>query len=626
MRRVSPYARALLSLTTVVLVLAGTVPVPAQGGRHGPGGFAEYFDAQIPAYLSDHGIAGAVVAVVEDGEPVHLAGYGFADVERGVAMDADTVVHIGSAGKTFTAVAAMQLVERGQLDLDADVATYIDFAIPATYPEPITVRHLLTHTSGFEAHDLGVLVLDAGALTSSRDYLARNLPKRVRPPGAAIGYSNYGMALLGYVVERLSGLALSDYLETAVITPLGMARTSARAAPDGPTGGVAVGHSRSQPQPTEYVAAFGAAPVRSTAADMGRYMSAVLGLGRLGEAHILQPDTAGAMLAQQYAAAPGLNGIGFGFYEMSRNGQRILGHLGTMTCFHSLMLLFPDRQLGVFVSFNSAEGAQVLRTGRFMDDFMDRFFPQTTAAAVPPADFAARAGEYAGTYFWNNRFGRTTIEKLLFLTDAVAIQPTADGRLRLAAGGAGRTYTETAPDRFVRSDGQDVLVFHRDVSRGVTGASLGSRAVFTLERRPWYESPPLTIGALIATGIVFLLGLAINGAYLRRGGEATQSRLAVAGRWSAVLMPLLNLGFIAGLALLLPGLLQGRPPGPALRVVLLLPPVAAALTLVLAGATLVRWRDGSGSLFLRLQRTVLVAAGMLFPAVLSVWNLLGWRF
>ena len=585
--------------------------------------FPHYFDQQIPAYLREYGIAGATVAVVQDGQPIHLAGYGFANLENHVPMDAErSVVHIGSAGKTFTAIAIMQLVEQGLVDLDADVTTYIDFDIPATYPDPITIRHLLTHTAGFEAHDLSAIVLTPDALPTTHDYLIRNLPQRVRPAGAEIGYSNYGLALLGYVVEQVSGRTLSDYLQVEILAPLNMTHSSAQVLPAEP---MATGYARMQAQPVEYIAAFGAGPVRTTAADMASYMIANLQSGQFGDAQILQPETARSMQAQQFSAAPHVNGIGFGFYEMSCNGQRIVGHLGTTFSFHSLLLLLPDQQLGIFVSFNSAEGGQVLRSGRFLDDLMHHFFPDTFAAVPPPTDFAQRASDYAGTYFWNNRFGQTTIEKLALLPEAVTIRPTADNRLSMLTGGIGRTFTETEPDTFVRSDGQDTLVFHRDESGQVTDASLSSRAVFTLERRPWYESPVVTLAALVGTGVIFILSLAMSGYALWHTRGQAVSALEAVGQWSAVLIPLLNLAFLASLFLLLPAALTGALPETTLRLVLLLPMIAAALTVILIGFTLTRWLQTDGTLLLRVQYTVLAAAGLIFVVVLYVWNLLGWR-
>lgn len=612
---------ALLAAPAILMGQAGSVPAQAQM----PDGatLGEYFDRQMPAYLSEFGIAGAVTAVVQDGEVVHLGGYGFANVEEQRPMDPErTVVHIGSLGKTFTATAVMQLAEQGLIDLDEDVNAIIDFEIPATYEQPVTIRHLLTHTPGFEARDIGAILVQAEALPSTREYLVRNLPERVRPPGEAIGYSNYGLALLGYVAERASGMALGEYLARNITGPLGMVHTITEQIPtEDSASDLATGYAGMQPQPAEYIAAFGAGPVRSTAADMAAYMMASLNLGRLGEAEILQAETAIAMQDSQFRADARLNGTGFGFYEMGRNGERIVGHLGSTANFHSVMLLFPERRLGVFVAFNSAEAAGVLRTSRFLDDLMGEFFAQTVTAVQPPADFAERAGDYAGTYFWNNRHGQTTYEKALFLFEAVTIQPTADGRLRVASGGSGRTFTETEQDFFVSSDGSDWLVFYRDGAGRVTGASQNSRAVFTLEKRAWYEAPWMTWAVLAVCGVVFVAGLAINGAGLwcKRGGREAGS--VRTGRWLAVAMALVNLVFLPAFVTAVGALLGGQAAGAALHLVLLLPAVGALLTLALAGLTALSWVRGEGALSTRVQWAALAAAGAAYALALAVWNL-----
>jgi hypothetical protein len=101
--------------------------------------------------MEEHGIAGAAVSVVKDGQLFFAKGYGYADIENGIPVDPEqTIFRIGSVGKLFTWTAVMQLVEQGKLDLDADINTYLDFRIPDTYPQPITLKHLLTHTPGFE--------------------------------------------------------------------------------------------------------------------------------------------------------------------------------------------------------------------------------------------------------------------------------------------------------------------------------------------------------------------------------------------------------------------------------------------------------------------------------------------
>lgn len=172
-----------------------------------PQALATFFEQLMPAQLERRHIPGATVAVVRDGEIVFARGYGWADVGRRVPVVADEALfQIGSNTKLFTWTAVMQLVEQGRLDLDADVNTYLDFRIPATYPEPITLRQLMTHTAGFENRDYGMLAPSPESVAPLAEWVQTHPPARVRSPGVEAGYSNYGTALAGYIVERVAGM------------------------------------------------------------------------------------------------------------------------------------------------------------------------------------------------------------------------------------------------------------------------------------------------------------------------------------------------------------------------------------------------------------------------------------
>src|SRR5215210_7592794 len=168
-----------------------TAPSQQQGPTD-PAELEAFLDEELGREMEKHHIAGAAVSVVQDGELFFAKGYGDADLERCIPVDAEqTVFRIGSVGKLFTWTAVMQLVEQGKLDLDADVNTYLDIRIPDTYPHPITLRHLLSHTAGFEDRHVDMVTLKAEDLAPQRAWLVSHIPARVRPPGAVAAYSNY---------------------------------------------------------------------------------------------------------------------------------------------------------------------------------------------------------------------------------------------------------------------------------------------------------------------------------------------------------------------------------------------------------------------------------------------------
>src|SRR5829696_7036836 len=169
-----------------------TAPSQQQGPTD-PAELEAFLDKLLGKEMEKHHIAGAAVSVVKDGELFFAKGYGDADVENHIPVDPErTNFRIGSIAKLFTWTAVMQLAEQGKLDLDADINTYLDFRIPDTYPQPITLKDLMTHTAGFEDLYYERLAKDPNDLLPPREWLISHMPARVRPPGKVAAYSNYG--------------------------------------------------------------------------------------------------------------------------------------------------------------------------------------------------------------------------------------------------------------------------------------------------------------------------------------------------------------------------------------------------------------------------------------------------
>ena len=166
-----------------------------------------FLDGLMNAELAWHDIAGGIVTVVKDGQILLCKGFGYSDSARRQTVVPDrTLFRPGSITKLFTAIAVMQMVEAGKIDLDRDINDYLDFKIPATFLQPITMRNLLTHTAGFDERLRNLFVSKREELRPLRDYLVAEMPDRLFSPGALPAYSNYGVALAGYLVERVSGV------------------------------------------------------------------------------------------------------------------------------------------------------------------------------------------------------------------------------------------------------------------------------------------------------------------------------------------------------------------------------------------------------------------------------------
>src|SRR5436305_10468138 len=186
-----------------------------------------FLDGIMPQQLAREDIAGAVISVVKDGKVLFAKGYGYSDVEKKKPVSPeDTLFRPGSISKLFTWTSVMQLVEQGKLDLDRDVNDYLDFKIPATYPKPITLRNIMTHTAGFEESVKELFVPEDAKPLPINDYLPRHIPKRIFAPGTTPAYSNYAATLAGYIVERVSGRPFNDYVTENIFNPLKMSHST----------------------------------------------------------------------------------------------------------------------------------------------------------------------------------------------------------------------------------------------------------------------------------------------------------------------------------------------------------------------------------------------------------------
>src|SRR5205809_3475102 len=338
-----------------------------------------FLDGVMPLQLAREDLAGAVISIVKDGKFLFAKGYGYSDVEKKIPVFPETTLfRPGSISKTFTWTALMQQVELGKVNLDHDVNEYLDYKVPATFPKPITVRDLMTHTPGFDETVEELFVADAKQFKPLGDYLKAHLPARIYPPGTIPAYSNYGATLAGYIVQRVSGEPFEQYADEHIFKPLGMQHSTFRQPlPVSLLPLMSKGYdvASESDKPFEYVEAAPAGSSSVSAMDMTRFMIAHLQNGRYEGVQILKPETAQLMHSRQYALRNDINGMALGFYEENRNGQRIVGHGGDTQYFHSDMHLMLDADVGFFISYNSAGKGEIGAREAVWHKFLDRYFP-----------------------------------------------------------------------------------------------------------------------------------------------------------------------------------------------------------------------------------------------------------
>jgi len=428
-----------------------------------------FLDGFMPMQIEREDIAGAVVLVVKDGKVLFARGYGYSDVEKRQPVTVDaTLFRPGSISKLFTWTAVMQLVEQGKLDLDRDINSYLDFKIPATFPQPITLRHIMTHTPGFEEQIKDLIHDEHAPSTGLRQLLISHIPERIYPPGTTPAYSNFGAGLAGYIVERVSGQPFNDYISENIFKPLGMPRsTFAQPLPPEFKPLMSNGYTKSsgKPKPFEYIDEAPAGALSATAADIARFMLAHLQDGSLDGAQILKPETAKLMHSRQFGLHPDLNGMCLGFYEERRNGHRIIGHGGDTIYFHSDLHLIPDAGVGFFVSYNSRGKGEISPRTALWHHFLDRYFPYQPPAANPPSTAAADGKSVSGEYI-SSRRSEGNFLRISNMLDQTEVKAEGDGKLIIEGSkdfnGQPKKWQEIGPLLYRSVNGQDLVAFRRD--------------------------------------------------------------------------------------------------------------------------------------------------------------------
>ncbi len=622
-------------LLLAALVLSGVRPVSAQAAGGGPSDPAEleaFMDGLMTAEMNEKHVPGAVVLVVKDGDVLFAKGYGYADLEARTPVDPEkTLFRPGSVSKLFVWTSVMQLVEQGKLSLDADVNEYLDFTIPATYPEPITLKTLLTHTPGFEDRGEDLFKLKPESVISLDAYLKKDLPARVFPPGKIGAYSNYGTALAGYIVERVSGMPFYEYVEKNILSPLEMTHATFRQPlPANLAADMSSGYNYFNGGYVkggfEYVVAYPAGSLSASGLDMAKFMIAHLQNGRYGEAQILQEETARLMHSQLYTADPRITGMAYGFFENVLNGQYIVSHGGDTLLFHSGLYLFPEQNLGFFISTNAVGGAGVADAVGLA--FAERYFPVEKAAdPVPAADFDSRASKYAGQYHMS-RSNFTGFEKILMLLNPVSVTVDKNKNVVVSAAGQATQYVEVEPGLLVNREHPDEMAVMKEENGQVAIYPSGP---FVFIKTPWYGSMSLHLLVLLGGALLFLITLlrwlvSFFSGLLKREPRPLLSRLA---RLTGGLFALVFLTFlVVFLAVLLnmdpaygvPDLFFETPAG--FGTFMLLPIALAVLAVLMVPFALLAWIKRFWMFGARFSYTFLTLLACAIVWSLTYWNLL----
>jgi CubicO group peptidase (beta-lactamase class C family) len=487
-----------------------------------------WLDGYVPYALKSGDIAGAVIAVVKDGKVLLEKGYGYADVGRKIPMDPHrSMVRIGSTSKLFTWTAVMQLVEQHKLDLDRDVNGYLDFKITPKTDHKITLRDLMNHRAGFEEGLKDVLVVDPAVLQSTEQYLKTHPRPLLFEPGEVPAYSNYGAALAGYIVQRVSGEPFESYVERHILAPLNMQHTTfVQPLPARFRGQAALGYTAASApaRPYEFVVTAPAGSVAATADDMTRFMLAQLQLGQFDGRQILRADTALLMQTpSETPVFPNFSTIAHGFFYEHRNGRLMIGHGGDTLFFHTEFDLLPQEGVGIYFTFNSrgANDAVYGARARLLDGFLDRYFPAPASVAMPTLSSAAQdAQEIAGTYQSSRRVEHGFLS-FFYLLQQTTIGANADGTITAPSGptGGDAVFREVGPQLWRDADGDELTL--RTIGGVKTVIESGDPSS-VLQAVPFLRSQSFNLMVLLVSAAILIWSLVLwpLAPLLRRGEPA----------------------------------------------------------------------------------------------------------
>jgi CubicO group peptidase (beta-lactamase class C family) len=322
-------------------------------------GLEDFTNSLAASYLRTYQVPGLAVGAILDDEVIWQAGYGSVRLGSGTRVTSRTLFHMASVTKTVVATAIMQLVERGQVALDAPYVQYVpQFKIADPRGRTITVRQLLTHTSGLpdaQSYGWDRPEFDDGALERYLESLSNTL--LLSPPGVRFSYSDIGFDILGSLIARIAGSSLEKYVTEHVLTPLGM-HASSLMLQDVDQALIASPHLLDEHGCPKASDVFpynrrhaGSSTLYSNVDDMLRWCAANLGSGELEGRRILRADTHAAMwspvIGNVHASIPRNGSVGLSWFIFRRNHTQIIGHMGQDDGFASLLLLVPERRLAI---------------------------------------------------------------------------------------------------------------------------------------------------------------------------------------------------------------------------------------------------------------------------------------
>lgn len=400
------YSLLRLALIVVLALAASAAELRGLAQKPEVADAIKVLDAWIDATVKQREQPGLSVGVVHDQELIWAKGYGYADVAKKIPATPQTLYRIASISKLFTSTAVMQLRDAGKLRLDDPVAQHLAwFKIRNVHPDgpAVTIRHLITHTSGLPREAMGVNWSDLKF--PKREEMVRLIAEQetVFPAETEWKYSNLALSLAGEIVANASAQPWADYVDRNILRPLGM--NSTRAIPEASLAGLSTGYGRRVPGRTRDIEPFvnieaenPAGSLASNVEDLAKFISLQVGKG---PARVLKASTIQEMHRVQWLRPDWRSGWGLGF-SVRRVGEQVrVGHGGSLPGQRTQIEVAPAAKLGVIVLTNANDGDP----GRYIEQAFTILNPAVARATEKPKDSSAPDpawDKYTGTYTWKN--------------------------------------------------------------------------------------------------------------------------------------------------------------------------------------------------------------------------------
>jgi len=673
-------AGIILSTLGVSLANAGSVDSFAAqtdnpvefGNLEDPEDVVPFMDELISSQMRLNKIPGASVVVIQKDKVLFSKGYGVADVKGKIKVDPEkTIFKIGGLSSLPVMFALMQLVEQGKIDLDVDINQYLDkIQLPQTFEQPVTARHLLNRTGGFDVMtSIGGTVKTAKDRDPLEEYVEKVMPARIYSPGEVVNYApdSYDILLAGYLVQKVSGVPFEEYFELNVFPLLDADRSTFRQPlPES----LAVDLSTefdlqgpyAIPMAQNYYSAHPIDNLSSTAHDMARFMMALLNNGRIGDQVVLKESSIDALMNSPFSMDERMSPQVSTWTGFKYDGIRGLMMIDFASDgFNGIFYIFPEKQVGIVLLANSFPGKVFLTLAT---KFSERYIPPSADAAVsaaPSTEAVSMTNEdlerFSGFYHRTGLPEKTLWKTALIqgIWETIKVAPNESGGL-ITRGGIGEyTYEQNwtpikpnvfaftgekkTPWNFYNFDSDDYITFREDSEGRITYIYAGQTSY---ERMEWYEDAPLHI-------LLWVIGLGIFLTYIyqeiilwlwkwwnippyEEKGKLEPSRLyyatrivpAVAGLLGAVMIM-----FLLSLLLMdISWLLKYSPDQQTaiLRTIMTLPMILLGIVpFVVAGAVLV-WVRKYWTIKDRIYYTLAAVAAVVAVWQFSVWNVMFYQF